>query len=187
MGEKVTKHFIKTQLARYFMSAKGTYVGKGFETFGEKDGAVCSIGDWCSIGIDVKVHVGGYHHADWVTTSPIAEDGISTYAKGNVEICSDVWIGNCAVIMSGVRVGYGAVVAAHSVVTRNVPDYAIVGGNPAKLIRYRFTEAQIAALLQIRWWEWPEATVRANWQLFCQPDIDKFIKTFLPGGNGENQ
>src|SRR5919112_1299826 len=71
----------------------------------------------------------------------------------------DVWLGSGAIVMSGVTVGHGAVVAAHAVVTRDVPPYAIVGGNPAKVIRYRFDEETIAALLDAKWWELPREKI----------------------------
>lgn len=161
-----------------YLRGIGTYVGNGFETRYERDGGIVSIGNWCSIGQFVTVYCGGYHHTDWVTTSPIREDGQSTYSKGNVEIGSDVWIGDGAVIMSGIRIGIGAVVGARSVVTRDVPPYAVVGGNPARLIRYRMRFDQIDAMLRIRWWLWEEQEVRRNWEIFCQPDIDAFIARF---------
>lgn len=84
----------------------------------------------------------------------------------------DVWIGHNATIMSGVTIGHGAIVAAESVVTRDVPPYAIVGGNPARLIRMRFSDTVIERLLKIAWWDWPLGKVEANLSLLEQADID---------------
>ena len=79
--------------------------------------------------------------------------------------------------MSGVTIGDGAVIAANSHVVKNVEPYAIVGGNPAKLIRYRFSQEQIASLLKIKWWNWDDAKIDAVTQLLCSEDIDYFIRT----------
>ena len=75
-------------------------------------------------------------------------------------IGNDVWIGMNAVIMRGVTVGDGAIVAANSVVTRDVPAFAVVGGVPAKVLRYRFTPEVIADLQEIRWWDWPSSKLK---------------------------
>ncbi len=77
--------------------------------------------------------------------------------RGDISIGNDVWIGYEAVILSGVTIGDGAIIAARSVVTRDVPPYTIVGGVPARPIRKRYDEATIAHLLQLQWWDWPEA------------------------------
>lgn len=166
------------------MAGHGTYKGQRFETLFEREGANLSIGKWCSIGDDVQVFLGGNHHADWVTTSPLREDRKSTYSNGDVNIESDVWIGLGAMIMSGVTIRTGAIIAAGSVVTKDVAHYEIVGGNPAKHIRLRHTPEQIAALLKIQWWEWPHDTVFSHQLILCQPDIQKFIDFFLPLDGG---
>lgn len=84
------------------------------------------------------------------------------YTKGTIEIGNDVWIGTSAVILSGVKIGHGAVVAAGSLVTKNIPPYAIVGGNPAKIIKYRFNEDKIKELLEMNWWDWSEEKIKNN-------------------------
>ena len=156
---------------------------------GGAKGAVV-IGRYCSIAI-VKILVGGNHHAEWVSMYPIRirfdlpgkyTDG-QPYTKGDVIIGSDVWIGEDAFILSGVKIGSGAVIAARSVCTRDVPEYAIVGGNPARVIRMRFDDGQIAALLRIAWWNWEVAQVIANVESLCSPDIDSFIQRFDPLGS----
>jgi acetyltransferase-like isoleucine patch superfamily enzyme len=95
---------------------------------------------------------------------------------GDTIVGSDVWTTENCLIMSGVTIGDGAIVGAGAVVTKDVPPYAIVGGNPARLIRYRFTEEQIAALLEIRWWDWPEENIRAAVPWLESEDIDAFIE-----------
>ncbi|GLQ81463.1 hypothetical protein GCM10007881_49840 [Mesorhizobium huakuii] len=93
---------------------------------------------------------------------------------GPTEIGNDVWIGLRAVIMPGIRIGDGAVVGAGSIVTKDVAPYAIVAGNPARFIRSRFTDDQIASLLAIRWWEWSDEKIMAEKpRLFGR--IDDFI------------
>ncbi len=164
------------------VAGAGSYRGARFETLYEKDGGTCSIGRWSSIGEDVKVLCGGNHRTDWVTTSPILEhtlgEGPTTYSNGPVEIGSDCWIGMGAVILSGVTIGDGAVVGTCSLVTKDVAPYEIVGGNPAKHIRWRFDWGQIEKLLEIKWWDWPETTIRALRHDLCQPDIDLFINKY---------
>jgi acetyltransferase-like isoleucine patch superfamily enzyme len=95
---------------------------------------------------------------------------------GDTIVGSDVWTMENCLILAGVKIGDGAYVAAGAVVTKDVPPYAIVGGNPAKLIRYRFSEEQIAALLEIRWWDWPEDKVRAAVPYLESEDVDTFIE-----------
>jgi virginiamycin A acetyltransferase len=80
--------------------------------------------------------------------------------------------------MSGVKIGNGAVIAANSHVVKDVPDYAIVGGNPAKIIKYRFSETQIEKLLSIKWWEWSDEKINENLEYILNPNIDLFIQNF---------
>ena len=111
------------------------------------------IGSYCSIAENVCFLLGGEHTLDTISTYPfrvkvfgeLQEAG----SKGDIIIKDDVWIGQSAIICSGVTIGQGAVVAAGAVVTKDVPPYAIVGGNPAKLIRYRFSEELCCQLLRI--------------------------------------
>jgi serine acetyltransferase len=98
--------------------------------------------------------------------------------KGDIIIENDVWVGAKATIMSGVKISNGVVVAAGSVVTKDVPPYAIVAGNPAKIVKFRFDEIQIEKLLQISWWDWEEQKIRDNAMIMWSDNIDEFINKF---------
>lgn len=95
----------------------------------------------------------------------------------NIEIGNDVWIGFRALILGGAKVGNGAVIGAGAVVASDVPPFAVVVGNPAKILRFRFSEEIINALQQIAWWEWPEYKLLAEREWFYRP-IDEFIEKF---------
>jgi serine acetyltransferase len=99
--------------------------------------------------------------------------------KGDIIIENDVWIGAKSTIMSGVKVGNGAVVGSSSVVTKDVPSFAIVVGNPARVIKYRFTEDQISCLLKIAWWDWEEDRIKNTAMDLWSGDINKFIENNL--------
>ncbi len=134
-----------------------------------KDGSTLKIGKYSSISVKVTILLGGEHMDNFVTTYPfnaIKNKGkgirIDRRTKGDVEIKNDVLIGFNATILSGVSIGNGAIIGAGSVVTKNVPDYAIVAGNPAKIIRYRFDEDIILKLNKIKWWDWDEKEIINN-------------------------
>ena len=94
--------------------------------------------------------------------------------KGPIEIGSDCWIGTEAMIFGGTTIGHGSIVGARAVVTKDVPPFAIVAGNPAKIIRYRFEQNVIDQLMQIQWWDWPKEKVEQNIDLLA--DIDMFLE-----------
>lgn len=133
-------------------------------------GASLRIGKYCSIADRVDIFLGGNHRTDFVTTYPFTAlpglwpegAGLTDFAttRGDVVIGHDVWIGSGASLLSGVTIGNGAVIAARAVVTRDVPAFALVGGNPAKVIRYRFSPETIERLQEIAWWDLPEQSVR---------------------------
>ena len=99
--------------------------------------------------------------------------------KGDVIIGNDVWIADNVTIMSGVTIGDGSVIACNSHVVKDVEPYTLVGGNPAKFIKYRFTKEQIEKLLQIKWWEWDDSKINKFVPLLCNNNIDEFIKLAL--------
>ena len=142
------------------------------------------IGSFTSFADQVTIFTGGEHHSEWVTTYPLRflledpEAGLDghPYSLGPVKIGSDVWICFGVTIISGVTIGDGAIVGARSVVTSDVPPYAIVAGNPAKVIKYRFDEYQIRGLMETRWWEWPIEKIKEALPLLCASDIDEFLE-----------
>jgi acetyltransferase-like isoleucine patch superfamily enzyme len=143
-----------------------------------------SIGKYCSLADEVTILLGGNHRVDWVTTYPFsafdawpeaAEIPGHPATKGDVVIGHDVWIGHGACILSGVTIGHGAVVAARAVVTKDVPPYTIVGGNPARALHRRFDEPVVEALLELAWWDWPERRVRRRMRGLLSSDITGFL------------
>ena len=128
--------------------------------------------------------MGGNHRTDWVTTYPFGHINQHIFnnfngqghpaTKGDVVIGNDVWIGQNVSLRPGVTIGDGAIVGGGSVIVKDVPPFAIVGGNPTKVIRYRFTPEQIEKLLIIKWWNWSEDKIKRNYALFG--DIEEFVK-----------
>lgn len=121
------------------------------------------IGKFCQIATGVRFIMNGGNHALMgFSTYPFKAFGqewkevpLESDIKGDTVIGNDVWIGNSATIMPGVKIGDGAIIATNSVVTKDVEPYSIVGGNPAKLIRKRFDDDTIQKLLALKWWDWP--------------------------------
>jgi len=100
--------------------------------------------------------------------------------KGHIFIGSDCWIGANVTLMSGIKIGNGALIGASSVVAKDIPPYAIVVGNPAKIIKYRFSEEQIKKMLEIQWWNWDVNKIKKNIEWF-KKDVDEFIEKFYDG------
>ena len=146
--------------------------------WGEVDRLI--IGKFSSIGSGATFMLAGNqgHRLDWVSTFPFNPDTFGEGArsgflrKGDTRIGNDVWIGSEAMIMPGITIGDGAVIATRAVVTRDVEPYTIVGGNPAKPIRRRFSDEQIALLQEMRWWDWPLPRLQAAMPLLCSGDIE---------------
>jgi acetyltransferase-like isoleucine patch superfamily enzyme len=161
---------------------RGSYIGAEVAVYDRSTNL--QVGNYSSIGEDVRILLGGEHRPDWVSTYPFrimgqlpgrGEDG-HPLSRGDVLIGHDVWVGRSALILSGVRIGDGAVVAAGAVVVRDVEPYSIVAGNPARELRKRFDDDVIEGLLRLRWWDWPEAQVWANIEGLCSPDVRAFLK-----------
>lgn len=160
----------------------GTYGAPRIESFGH-DQTRLIVGSYTSIANMATFVLGGNHPTDRVTTYPIrvrlglpgaGTDGYP-YSKGDIRVGSDVWIGHGALVVSGVEIGHGAVVASRSVVTRDVPPYAIIGGNPARILRYRHAEMQRESLLRIAWWDWPLDRIVFAAEMPSSTSIDTFI------------
>ena len=98
-------------------------------------------------------------------------------SKGITTIGNDVWIGMDVMVLSGVKIGDGAVIGARSVIASDVPPYSVVAGGPAQILRYRFSNEQIKKLLEIAWWNWPTPKIIENMTYFYS-DIDTFLKRF---------
>ena len=98
--------------------------------------------------------------------------------KGDITVGSDVWIGYESVIMAGVTIGDGAIIGTRAVVTKDVPPYTIVGGLPAKPIKKRYPEETIAALLELRWWDWPRELIAENLDAIRSGCIDELSRAF---------
>ena len=142
------------------------------------------IGSYSSIGHDVFFQLVTQHDYTRPSTFPwnnpynkVFDGNIGGNERCQIIIGHDVWIGRGAIIMGGVRIGNGAVVAANAVVTKDVEPYAIVGGNPAAIIKYRFDRQTIEAMQQIRWWDWPEERI-VEAQEWLQQDAAAFAQHF---------
>ncbi|MDX9975375.1 MAG: Vat family streptogramin A O-acetyltransferase [FCB group bacterium] len=141
------------------------------------------IGRFCAIGRGAKFIMNGANHLmDGFTTYPFQIFGHGWEAampppeafpfKGDTVVGNDVWIGYDALVMPGVRIGDGAIIAARAVVTADVPPYTIVGGNPARPIRERFPPEVVAALLEIRWWNWPVERITRHLKTLMSGDLE---------------
>lgn len=147
------------------------------------------VGSFCSIAHGLNVFLTGNHRTDWVTIYPFGHINKNIFnnfngtghpaPKGNVIIGNDVWIGSFVTIMPNVTIGDGAVIACNSHVIKNVEPYSIVGGNPAKFIKYRFSKEQIEKLLEIKWWKWDDEKINRYTPLLCNENIDRFIEEAL--------
>jgi len=190
------KFYTKEKVAEKYRDNIGEHTYGAPQIFDFGEGTTVKIGKYCSIAKGVVIMLGGNHRLDWISTYPFPAlserwhkaKNIEGHpqSKGDVIIGNDVWIGTDAMIMSGVTVGDGAAIAARSVVVKSVPPYSIVGGNPAKVLKMRFSEDVIAELMDVRWWEWPDEKVYQNINTLCsnnfknlltpEPESSDFIK-----------
>jgi acetyltransferase-like isoleucine patch superfamily enzyme len=171
---------------------KFTYGVQNIELVHHENCPLLSIGRFCSIAGDVQIFLGAYHRSDWVSTYPF----LSVYhpmfdksrregfpkSNGPVTIGNDVWIGNGVTIMSGVRIGDGAILAAGAHVINDVEPYAIVGGNPAKLIKHRFNQDICNELIRLQWWNWPLQTILKHQDMLSSNPILEHLKTLNSQG-----
>jgi acetyltransferase-like isoleucine patch superfamily enzyme len=205
--KKIFSFIKKDRFAHRVIKINNTKVKVGMYSYGIEHISILSwnneesveIGSFCSISADLIIFLGGNHRVDWITTYPfghIATGKINVEAvqghpatNGKVVIGNDVWIGRGVTIMSGVIIGDGAVIAANSHVVSNVDEYAIVGGNPAKFIKYRFSNSTIRKLLKLQWWNLSEDRIESIAPLLCcqnlksvEENIDLIEKTLQKSG-----
>ncbi|MEX1296295.1 MAG: CatB-related O-acetyltransferase [Candidatus Limnocylindrales bacterium] len=126
------------------------------------NGANHALGGFSTYPFDIFGHgwEAGFDPATWTDQS-----------RGDTVVGNDVWLGMETLVMPGVTVGDGAIVASRSVVTRDIPPYAIVGGNPARVVRMRFDEATVAQLLRVAWWDWPASRITQHLEAIRGADL----------------
>lgn len=190
LSEQVTNPNIRVGRYSYY---SGYYHGHGFDDCARyllpdrDDVDRLLIGSFCSIGTGASFIMAGNqgHRHDWASTFPffyMQEEpafggAIDAFQPaGDTVVGSDVWIGAEAMVMPGIRIGHGAVIASRAVVTRDVAPYTIVAGNPARPIRTRFQDDQIAMLLQMAWWDWPLERIEQAMPLLCASDIEALYR-----------
>jgi acetyltransferase-like isoleucine patch superfamily enzyme len=143
------------------------------------------IGKFCSIADSVTIFSGGNHPVDMISTHPLklffGVDDFSGWTNdcgdGNeiTKIGNDVWLGHGCTVLSGSNIGDGAIIGAKAVVRGKIPPYAIVVGNPAVIIRYRFDQQTIKSLLTIKWWDWPSEKIRDEASNLTSRDVINFL------------
>ena len=140
------------------------------------------IGKFCAIAAETRFIMTGSHKLDAISTYPFpifeqgwedAFNGGDFPYKGDIVVGNDVWFGYDSLVMSGVKIGHGAVIGARAVVVKDIPPYAIVAGNPAKVVKMRFDDAVISRLLQIAWWDWDIEKINRNLSVICSLDVDR--------------
>lgn len=152
------------------------------------------IGRFCQIALQVRfIMNGAQHRQDGVSTYPFAAFGagwsdrfageLDGPSKGDLTIGNDVWIGYRALLMPGVSVGDGAIIGAGSVVTGDVPPYAVVAGNPARIVRMRFDDRSIRQLLELRWWDWSPETITRLVPEISSGDVDRLRAAWEASGD----
>lgn len=145
-----------------------------------------TIGKYCSISWNVSIGPANHNYKNLTTHSflynnydKLRPEGVDPGYNRFEDLCTignDVWIAANAIILRGVTVGDGAVIAANSVVTKDIPPYAIVGGTPAKVLKYRFSEDIIAQLLNLKWWELPDSVISDHFNFFNSEPTEDSIK-----------
>jgi len=175
------------QNERYAVYEIGEWTYGSPEVFRWNEGATLKIGKYCSIGPQVTILLVGDHGTRCASTYPF--DGLFShleggefsghaFTKGDVVIGHDVWIGMRALILSGVKIGNGAVIGAQSVVTKDVAPYSIAAGNPARHIKFRFSPDVIQELERIAWWNWPLPELKESLPWLLNPDVQEFLERY---------
>lgn len=162
-----------------FMNQNPTYnkyqIGNytyGFpKVYDSETGATLKIGKYCSISSEVTFLLSDEHNIQSVSSFPFKTfwGHEKPFSKGNIVVGNDVWIGYRATIMSGVIIGDGAVIGAGAVITKDVPAYAVVVGNPGQIVKYRFSPEKIDYLLKLKWWSWSHKKIMANRDFLTGP------------------
>ena len=185
MIKKIKWKYENWKLRKKFSIGYGTYGLPKVMQWGNE--STLSIGKFCSIAPEVKIFLDADHRTDCISTYPfpafyngnkVASEYVAT--KGNVIIGNDVWIGYGAKILSGVSIGDGAVVGAGAVVAKNIPPYAVVVGNPAKIIKFRFKPEDVEILLGIQWWNWPLEKILSNADILMSNRVNLLALKGMP-------
>lgn len=175
------------------LSGKKVFIGKytyGFEStqiYSWGEDIDIKIGRFSSIGAGLKLFCGGNHSTSFVSSYPfgsvypdflkIRPDRPIVFSNGDIRIGNDVWIGRDVTIMSGISIGDGSVIAANSHVVKDVEPYSIYGGNPAKFIRYKFSEEIIEMLLKLQWWNYEDNVIEKIYPILLDnPNEDTYNK-----------
>jgi len=173
-----------------------SYIGKytyGVQNINLHFGKVSTvtIGSFCSFSANINIFLDANHWMDeYISTWPFGilnTDVLNNMSnvvvpenkRQGVIIGNDVWVGTNATIMNGVYIGDGSIIAANSHVVKDVEPYSMVGGNPAKLIKYRHSKEIIEKLIEIQWWHWNDERINQNMPLICQSDVKKFIEEHI--------
>jgi acetyltransferase-like isoleucine patch superfamily enzyme len=173
----------KTSTSKLITAGRETYGLEHIHVHAWNQENRLKVGSFTSIAVNLHVYLGGNHNLERISTFPFGakehalmigpRDG-HPVSNGDVIIGNDVWVGSCVTIMSGVEIGDGAVIAANSHVVKNVAPYEIVGGNPARHIRFRFNNQIIEKLLEIKWWDWDLNLIMSERDFLTSiPDIEQ--------------
>ena len=179
------QHHFEDQCVHYLLGDKSTTEVWQSGLFGDVDQLI--IGRYCSIATGVVFMLSGNqgHRHDWISTFPFDfqefGDGVKTEIQraGDTVVGNDVWFGAECVILPGVKIADGAVIGTRAVVTKDVEPYSVVVGNPSRCVKKRFTEQQIALLLEMQWWNWPKSALKAAMPLMCSAQVNDLYQYYL--------
>lgn len=196
------KNYDKLVFLKHFIKAHNIHVGdytyfddrlNGPEAFEERNvlynydfsKVKLVIGKFSAIAAETRFIMTGDHKLDAISTYPfpIFGNGWETAfnisdlpVKGDIIVGNDVWFGYDSLVMNGVTIGNGAIIATRAVVVKDVPAYSIVAGNPAKVVKMRFDDPTIKRLEKIAWWDWPIEKINKHLKLICHLDVDQLEK-----------